>query len=64
MTLSPRQREALQFLADGHAPKRCADVLGITPRTLRQHLTVAKSKLRARDSTHAVALAMRAGVVE
>jgi DNA-binding NarL/FixJ family response regulator len=35
--LTPRQREVLQLLAEGHSMKQVADVLNVTPRTVQFH---------------------------
>lgn len=35
--LTPRQREVLQLLAEGHSMKQAADVLKVTPRTVAFH---------------------------
>lgn len=63
MNLSPRQREALQFIAAGNAPKNAAD-LGIAYGSLKVHLALAYAKLGARNSAHAVAIALRRGLIE
>ena len=36
-TLTPRQREVLQLLAEGRTMKEAADVLQVTPRTVAFH---------------------------
>jgi DNA-binding NarL/FixJ family response regulator len=36
-SLTPRQREVLQLLAEGHTMKEVADVLHVTPRTVAFH---------------------------
>jgi DNA-binding NarL/FixJ family response regulator len=36
-TLTPRQREVLQLLAEGRTMKEAADVLNVTPRTVAFH---------------------------
>jgi DNA-binding NarL/FixJ family response regulator len=36
-TLTPRQREVLQLLAEGHSAKEIADILCISPSTVEFH---------------------------
>lgn len=62
--LSPRQREVIAFIAAGHAPKNCRDIIGISYGTFRSHLLVAYAKLGARNDAHAVAIALRTGVID
>ncbi len=45
-TLTPRQREVLQLLAEGHSMKRAAKILNISPRTVAFH------KYRIMDELH------------
>ncbi|MCR4301923.1 MAG: helix-turn-helix transcriptional regulator [Sulfuricaulis sp.] len=64
MTLSPRQTEALQCLANGIATKNAPDVMGITYGTYKAHLQNAYRRLGVRNDAHAVAIAMRKGLIE
>jgi DNA-binding NarL/FixJ family response regulator len=61
--LSPREEEVLQLIADGLAPNEVAERLYISPRTVKNHLASAYSKLGARDRTDAVLRAVRRGIV-
>lgn len=63
MTLSPRQREVLEFLAAGNPPARCESVIGIRYGTFKGHLAMAYRKLGARNDAHAVAIALRRGLI-
>ena len=61
--LSPREEEVLQLIADGLAPNEVAERLYISPRTVKNHLASAYSKLGARDRTDAVLRAVRRGII-
>lgn len=56
--LSTREKECLLLLADGYGVKAIAYELSITVRTVRHHIASVKSKLRAKNATHAVAMAL------
>ena len=43
--LSPREEEVLQLIADGLAPNEVAERLYISPRTVKNHLASAYSKM-------------------
>jgi DNA-binding NarL/FixJ family response regulator len=63
-TLTKRQRQILQLIADGYATARIARALGLSQETIRTHTKAAFARLDARDRAHAVAVAMRSGLVE
>lgn len=56
--LSDRERDVLRFAASGVNPVRIADSLGISQNTVCKHLSNVRFKLNARNTTHAVALAI------
>ena len=56
--LSPRQREALSLAARGLTDIESARAMQVAPRTVREHLRAARLKLRAVNTTHAVAIAL------
>lgn len=60
-TLSPRERDVLELYQIGLTRPYIAQVLGVKPQTVKSTLTDARRKLGARNSTHAVALAIREG---
>jgi DNA-binding NarL/FixJ family response regulator len=62
-SLTPREREVLQLLAQGLANRRIAERLGITERTAKFHVNAILGKLGAESRTGAVALAIRLGLV-
>ena len=49
------------MLADGHRQKTVATSLNYSPATIKGHLHAITRKIGARNSTHAVAMAVRAG---
>jgi len=51
--LSPREREILELLAEGHPNKTIADRLGLTDGTVRWHLRHVYDKLHVRSRTEA-----------
>ncbi|MGI8633150.1 MAG: LuxR C-terminal-related transcriptional regulator [Solirubrobacterales bacterium] len=62
--LTTRQREILQLLADGHSTDSAASHLGLSPETVKTHAKHILAKLEARDRAHAVAIALRATLIE
>ena len=61
--LSPREIDALTFLAMGYARGQVADMLSISEHTLRAYIESARFKLGAMNTTHAVARAMVEGLI-
>jgi DNA-binding CsgD family transcriptional regulator len=61
--LSPRETDALTYLAMGYARGQVADLLAISEHTLRAYIESAKYKLNALNTTHAVARAMAEGLI-
>lgn len=59
--LTDREREVLSIVAEGYSNKLIAARLGISERTVKNHLTYIMIKLRASDRTHAVVTAVRLG---
>ena len=62
--LSPREREVLTLVAQGDSAVAISEVLAISKRTVDEHVRSAIRKLGAKNRTHAVALALRAGLIE
>ena len=56
-SLSPREREVLQLMADGVATRRIAQQLGISYSTVRTHVRSISTKLGARSMVNAVVTA-------
>jgi DNA-binding NarL/FixJ family response regulator len=62
--LTRRQRETLQHFADGRSTSEVAERLGVTTETVRTHTKAVLSRLSARDRAHAVAIGLRASLIE
>ncbi len=62
--LSPREREVLTLLAEGHTSKEIGSVLGISPRTAEHHRARVMSKLGINDIAGLVRYAIRVGLVD
>ena len=63
-TLSARQREILQMLANGMKTDAVAEQLGLSTETVRTHTKRILAKLEASTRTQAVAIGIRNGLVE
>jgi DNA-binding NarL/FixJ family response regulator len=63
-TLSARQREILQMLADGMQTDAVAKQLGLSTETVRTHTKRILAKLEASTRTQAVAVGIRHGLIE
>jgi len=61
--LSDRQKEILQAIADGMSTKQAGRHLGITTKTVHNHLNAIYRKLDAQSLTHAVLSAVRMGII-
>jgi DNA-binding NarL/FixJ family response regulator len=63
-TLSARQAQILQMLADGMQTDAVADRLGLSTETVRTHTKRILAKLEASTRTQAVAIGIRHGMIE
>jgi DNA-binding NarL/FixJ family response regulator len=63
-TLSARQREILQMLANGMQTDAVAKQLGLSTETVRTHTKRILAKLEASTRTQAVAIGLRYGLIE
>ncbi len=61
--LTPRQREVLQLLAEGHSMKQVADMLNVTPRTVQFHKYRMMQQLGIRTSAELIQFAVRQHIV-
>jgi len=61
--LSGREIEVLRSAAAGNSNKRIGVHLGIAEDTVKAHVRTILSKLDARDRTHAVAIALKRGII-
>jgi DNA-binding NarL/FixJ family response regulator len=62
--LSLRETEILRLLASGMDSEEIADLLSLSPKTVRNHHYAIKAKIGARNDAHLVWIASRAGLVE
>lgn len=61
--LSEREIEVLRCVSSGSANKTIAAQLGITEETVKAHMKSILAKLDAQDRTHAVAIAIKRGIL-
>jgi DNA-binding NarL/FixJ family response regulator len=61
--LTPRQREILQLVAEGHSMKQVAAVLNITPRTVAFHKYRVMEQLRLKSTAELVQYAVKHHIV-
>ena len=62
-TLTPRQREVLQLIAEGHGTKEIAALLFLSAKTVETHRAQLMERLGIRDVPGLVRYAIRAGIV-
>ena len=62
-TLSPRELDAMTFLALGYSRAQVSEELSISEHTLRVYIESARHKLGAQNTTHAVARAISRGLI-
>jgi DNA-binding NarL/FixJ family response regulator len=62
-TLSPRELQVLQLLAEGMTNQQIGEELGLSARTVKTHVQNLLAKLDAPDRTGAVARAFRLGLI-
>lgn len=62
-SLTPREEQVLQLLAEGKAVREIALELGIAPSTVKNHVQSIYGKLQVSNRAEAVRKSMRAGIV-
>lgn len=62
-SMTPRQREILQLLAEGKAAKTIAALLGISPRTVEDHKYRLMETLHIENSAELVHFAVKHGII-
>ena len=62
-TLTPIERRVLEALSYGLGVQGTADALGLTYESVKSHAKVAARVLRAKNTVHACATALRQGVI-
>lgn len=63
MSLSPQQKAVLELVANGLVMKNVADRMGIALCTAEIHARKARNALGAKTMPHAIAIAMRQGLL-
>ena len=61
--LTPRQREIMQLLAEGHSTQEIADILHISPKTVATHREQIMERLDIHDLASLVRYSVRMGLV-
>jgi DNA-binding NarL/FixJ family response regulator len=61
--LTPRQREVLQLLAEGHSMKEIGHILNVAPRTVAFHKYRMMEQLELKTSAELILFAVKQGVV-
>ena len=61
--LTPTERKVMELAAEGLLVKQIAVQLGLSPLTVKNHLARIRRRLGATDKAHAVATALRAGLL-
>lgn len=61
--LTPRERDVLKLLVEGHSTKEIADILIITPKTVEGHKTNLMAKLGIHNRIELVKYALRKGII-
>jgi two-component system response regulator DegU len=59
--LTQRERQILNYVANGNTNKQIAHMLNISEQTIKNHVSAILRKLNANDRAHAVVLAIRHG---
>lgn len=63
-TLTPRESQCLALMSHGMTRQMVADALEISEQTVMTHLKRARFVLRGKNTMHAVAIALREGIIE
>jgi DNA-binding NarL/FixJ family response regulator len=62
--LSPREREVLQLIAEGHTSKQIAEILSISVKTVQAHRTNLMQKLDLHDRGELIKYAIQKKIIE
>lgn len=57
--ISDREKEVLRWIANGKSAADVGDILGLSERVVKEHLSHSRTKLNATTTTHAVAKALK-----
>jgi LuxR family transcriptional regulator, transcriptional regulator of spore coat protein len=61
--LTAREQQVLELIAQGLSAKEAAQAIDIAPRTVERHVENVRLKIRARNRTHMVTLALELGIL-
>jgi DNA-binding NarL/FixJ family response regulator len=61
--LTARERQILVLISRGNSNRRVAKALGISEKTVKNHLSAVFTKVGASDRTQAVVMGIRSGIV-
>lgn len=64
MTITPRQQQILELIAEGGMAKEMGPKLGLSPRTVEQLRGDMVERMGAKTIAHLVAIAMRQGLIK
>ena len=64
LTLTERETEVLQLIADGLINKQIAQSLSLSNETIKAYIDNIRLKLDAKNRTHAATLGLRYGLIE
>lgn len=64
LTLSPREFQLFQLLAEGHSVTEIAEILSISPKTVGVHHTNIMKKLDLQNTAQLARLAIRHGIIQ
>jgi DNA-binding NarL/FixJ family response regulator len=62
--VTPRETDVLKLAAEGMGNREIARALGVSEETVKTHMRAVLEKLDANDRTHAVAIALRRGILD
>jgi DNA-binding NarL/FixJ family response regulator len=63
LELTARETEVLQLIADGLMNKQIAQLLYLSPETIKSCIDGIRIKLDASNRTHAVSIGLRSGII-
>lgn len=62
--MHPREIEALKLLSEGISQQQAASAMGIGHSAFERHLQMARARLNANNTIHAVVIAIRYGLLK
>jgi len=64
LVATAQQLKTLHYTSHGLRERECAEAMGITVDGVKTNLTRARRNLRAKNTAHAVAIALRLGLID